>query len=137
VARDAALRLLSERAVLNRMLCRELIEANGHWPDRRSSTALSILLKWVAENFPDSIRVEPRPADGLDQMIVSEEAQILLAEVRAGAQVGEAFFMLMAADNSIQSEHDKAILRERLANYSEHHAVAIRPPWFVEAKWNR
>jgi hypothetical protein len=135
VERDAALRLLSERAVLTRMLCRELAEAKGRLPDRRASTALSILLSWIAENFPESVRISPHPSDGLDQMAVAEEGRGLFAEVRAGAQVGEAFFMFTTADNSIAFEQDKAVLRERLESYWAKHAVAVRPPWFVDSEW--
>jgi hypothetical protein len=135
VERDAALRLLSERAVLTRMLCRELVEAKGDLPDRRASTALSILLSWIAENFPQSVRIEPRPSDGLDQMAVSEEGRGLLAEVREGAGVGEALFMLMTADSSIAAKHDKVILKDRLESYWAKHGVAVRPPWFVDSKW--
>jgi hypothetical protein len=135
VERDAALRLLSERAVRTRALCRELVESKGHFPDRRASTVLSSLLSWIVENFPESVRAEPRPSDGLDQMVVPEEGRGLLAEIREGAQVGEAFFMLMTADNSIAAEQDKALLQERLESYWTKHAVAVRPPWFVDGKW--
>jgi hypothetical protein len=131
VERDAALRLLSERAVLTRMLCRELLGANGRLPDRRASIALSLLLRWIAENLPGSVGLDPRPSDGLDQMAALEEDGGLLAEIRAGAQVGEAFFMLMTADNTIQSEQDKTVLRERLESYWANRAVALRPPWFL------
>ena len=136
VERDAALRLLSERAVLTRSLCRELVEAGARLPDRRASTALSLLLRWIAENLPESVRVSPRPSDGLDRMAVAEEGRGLLAEIRAGAEVGDAFFMLMTADNSIAGEQDKAVLRERLESYWAKHAVAVRPPWFVDSQWS-
>jgi hypothetical protein len=135
VERDAALRLLSERVVLTRMLCRELDEAKEQWPDRRVSTALSILLGWIAENFPEAVRVSPRASDGLDQMAVSEESRALIAEVRDGAAVAEAYFMLMTADNSVAADHDKAVLREKLESYWTKYAVAARPPWFVDGKW--
>jgi hypothetical protein len=95
------------RAVLTRILCRELVEAQGDLPDRRVSTALSILLSWIAQHFPESR--EPYPSDGLDQMAVTEERQSLLAEVRDETQVGQAFFMLMTADSSIAANHDKAV----------------------------
>jgi hypothetical protein len=51
--------------------------------------------------------------------------------VQDGAKVGEALFMFMYAD----SEHDKTMLRERLETYWVKHAVAVRPPWFVDSKW--
>jgi hypothetical protein len=43
VERDQAVRLLTERAVLTRALCRELLESDGSFSDRRSSTALVLL----------------------------------------------------------------------------------------------
>jgi hypothetical protein len=92
-------------------------------------------LTWIAENFPESVRIEPHPSDGLDQIAVSEEGRALLAEIREGAQVGEALVMLMTADSSIAAKHDKAILQERLESYWAKHAAAVRPPWFVESKW--
>jgi hypothetical protein len=134
VERDTALRLLSERAVLTRMLCRELVESNGDLPDRRVSTALSILLIWIARNCPESVKVEPHPSDGLDRMAIPEGGQDLLAEIREGARVGEAFFMFMTADTSRQAKHDEAVLRERLEHYWARHSVAVRPPWLVGAE---
>jgi hypothetical protein len=68
-------------------------------------------LSWIAENFPESVRFEPRPSDGLNQLAVAEEGCGLLAEVQEGAWVGEAFFMFMTADKSIAFEQDKAVLR--------------------------
>jgi hypothetical protein len=135
VERDAALRLLSERAVLTRMLCRELLEAEEALPDRRVDTAFSILLSWIAQNFPESTRTEPHPSDGLDRMTVPEEGCHLLAEIADGAQVGEALFMWLTAETRMDADHDKAILRERLENYWAKHRLAVRPPWSVDDKW--
>jgi hypothetical protein len=137
VERDTALHLLSQRAVLTRMLCRELAEAKGRLPDRRVSSALSMLLSWITQNFPESIwsplpsdgREHPRPSDGLDQMAVSDEGRGLLEEVREGTRVGEALFMVMTTDSST------TVLQERLDTYWAKRAVAIRPPWFVDGKW--
>lgn len=135
VERDAALRLLSERAVLTRMLCRELLEAKEALPDRRVDTAFSILLRWIAENFPESVRTEPHASDGLDRMTVPEAGRHLLAETTDGARVGEALFMWLTADTMMDADHDKAILRERLESYWAKHPLAVRPPWFVDDKW--
>ncbi len=131
VERDAALRLLSERAVLTRMLCRELAEARGRLPDRRVSTALSILLIWIGRAFPHPSGWEPRPTDGLDKLAVSEEGGGLLAEVRDGALVADALYLYMYADSTA----DKAVLSERLASYWTKHGAAVRPPWFIDDKW--
>jgi len=88
-------------------------------------------LRFIADNFPESVGVEPRPSYGLDQMQVAQEGRGLLAEVREGAQVGDAYFMWMTCD----SEPDRAVLRKRLENYWAKHAVAVRPPWFVDSRW--
>jgi hypothetical protein len=117
------------------MLCRELLEAKGPLLDRRAVVALSSLLRWIGENFPESISVEPHPSDGLDRMAIPEGGLDLLAEVRDGAQVGEALFRLMTADTMLQSSSDKAVLQERLENYWAKHDKAVRPPWFVDGKW--
>lgn len=135
VERDAALRLLSERAILTRMLCRELLEAKEALPDRRVDTAFSMLLSWIAENFPESVRTEPHASDGLDRMTVPEEGRHLLAEIADGAQVGEALFMWLTADTRMDADHDKAILGERLDGYWAKHLLAVRTPWFVDDKW--
>ena len=68
---DAAVRLLAERAALTRAVCRELQEAKSFLA-RRPKTALSLLLAWIASHFPDCVRFEPQPADGLEQMTVPE-----------------------------------------------------------------
>src|SRR5437870_381942 len=103
VERDTAVRLLTERAVLTRAVCRELLDAAGRFDDRRPCTALAILLQWLRQNLPESVRIEPHPSDGIDGMVVPGTCQALLQEVRGGAQVGEALFMLLTADNSIQA----------------------------------
>jgi hypothetical protein len=121
--------------VLTRMLCGELREAKGHLPDRRAGTALSILLGWIAQNFAESVRVEPHASDGLDRMAIPEEGRDLVAEVRDGSQVAEALSMLMTADTSSDARHDEAVLRERLESYWAEHGAAVRPPWFEDGKW--
>ena len=45
VERDQAIRLLTERATLTRMVCRELLDSDIGKPDRRPQTALFQLLR--------------------------------------------------------------------------------------------
>ena len=52
VARDQALHLLTERAVLTRAVCRELQDSVGDFGGRRPRTALALLLRWVQDAFP-------------------------------------------------------------------------------------
>lgn len=133
VERDQAIRLLTERAVLTRALCRELLEADERFNDRRSGTALSLLLQWVVQNLPQSVRVEPHPSDGIDSMAVPEDCRELLREIHDGAQVGEALFMLMTADNSLQADGDRARIRKRLDDYWTNHQNAAPAPSLFSA----
>jgi hypothetical protein len=138
VERDAALHLLSERAVLTRMLCCELCEAK-ELPDRRVNTAYSMLLTWIAQNFPEDfpepMRLSPRPSHGLNRTAVPDEGRHLLAEIVDGARVGEALYMWNIQDIRSEAARAEAALRERLENYWAHHGNAVRPPWFFDGKW--
>jgi hypothetical protein len=123
---DHTVRLLSERAVLTRSVCLELLESDGNFADRRPCSALFLLLRWVRQHFSEHVHVEPHPSDGLKQMIVPESCQLLFTEVLDGTQVGEALFMLLTADNSIQSSNDNKVIRERLDAYWSHHSKPAR-----------
>ncbi|MFT3880739.1 MAG: hypothetical protein QM703_13875 [Gemmatales bacterium] len=128
---DNAIHLLSERAVLTRSVCRELLECEGNFADRRPRLALSHLLSWVQHHFPEHVHVEPHPSDGLKHMIVPDSYQLLYAEVLDGAYVSEALFMLMIADNSIQSSNDKKGIRERLDAYWSRHSKPVRVGFLI------
>jgi hypothetical protein len=128
VERDHAIRLLTERAVLTRALCRELLDSDGVFNTRRAGTVLSWLLNWVSYSVPDSIRVEPHASDGLDSMVVPENCGELLQEIKDGARVCDDFFMLLTADNSIQSEGDRARIRKSLDAYWIEHEHAAQAP---------
>jgi hypothetical protein len=125
VERDQATRLLTERATLTRMVCRELLDSDIEMADRRPQVALLQLLRWFIDNIAAFVRVETRAGDGLDQMIVPEGCQELVAEIGAGAQVCNALFMLMTADNGLQAQHDRAIIRDRLASYWAQHRLPV------------
>jgi hypothetical protein len=97
--------------------------------------ALEILLQWIWQHLPDSVRIEAHPADGIDRMIVPDGCERLLEEVRAGAQVGEALSMLLTADNPLQARGDEAVIRERLEAYwKTHGSAAPAPP--AMASWS-
>jgi hypothetical protein len=126
VERDNAIHLLTERAVLTRMVCFELVDiVRRRSVDRRVHTALSLLLAWVHEKMPGSVRVEPHPADGINEMTIPAGYEKLVEEIRAGAQVGEALFMYYTADTSYQADQDWASVQERLAQYWAEHRVPI------------
>ncbi len=72
------------------------------------------------------VRVEPHCGDGLDTMIVPSGCEELFDEIRDGVIVGEAFFMLLTADTSLQLSVDEKVLRDRLAAYYEKHRSPVR-----------
>jgi hypothetical protein len=126
VERDNAIHLLTERAVLTRMVCFELVDiVHRRSVDRRVHTALSLLSGWVHEKMPGSVRVEPHPADGINEMTIPAGYEKLVEEIRAGARVGEALFMYYTADTSYQADQDWASVQERLAQYWAEHRVSI------------
>lgn len=128
VERDLAIRILTERAVLTRALCRELLDSGESFSNRRTNTVLGFLLQWVSHYLPASVRVEPHPSDGIDSMTVPDDCRELVREIRDGAQVGEAFFMLLTADNSLQSDGDRSRLQKRLDSYWVDHPSAASAP---------
>jgi hypothetical protein len=125
VERDQAIRLLTERAVLTRMVCRELFETNPDHFDRRPLVALHHLLGWIATHYPDSLRGEPHAADGLDGIEIPKGLEALFQEIKAGAKVCEAFFMLTTADNDIQYTSDRVHLSARLESYWQSHPTPV------------
>lgn len=125
---DQALRLLTQRAVLTRALCQELFDSKGHFSDRRSTAALSILLQWIAQNLPESVRGEPHSSGGLEQMVVPDDCRELFREIQDGAQVGEALFLLVTADNTFQTDASQAQLQKKLDAYWANHSSAAPAP---------
>ncbi|MFN0021215.1 MAG: hypothetical protein ACKVP0_23450 [Pirellulaceae bacterium] len=133
VDRDRAIHLLTQRAVLTRSLCQELRDAaSADFNGRRIGVALGLLLRWVSENMPESVRVEPHPSDGIDQMVVPEMCQELVQEIRDGAAVGEALFMLYTADTPTQAQGDKERITKHLESYWAKHAGPVYSPTIYE-----
>lgn len=142
VERDIAVRLLAERAILTRAVCRELAESNGSFADRRPCVALYFLLRWIRETLPESLQIktasgdlynrEPRPSDGLDRMVVPSGCAALLEELRAGASVGDALSRLLTADNPMEASYDKATIQEGLSSYWARHETSVRAPSPIE-----
>jgi hypothetical protein len=125
VEQDQAIRLLAERATLTRMVCRELMDSDLCGSDRRPQTALFLLLRWIGETQRQFVRIEPRADDGLEHMIVPEGYAELVPEIEAGSQVCNALFMLTTADNKLQADSDRAVIKARLATYWERHALPV------------
>jgi hypothetical protein len=115
VDRDRAWWLLRERVVLTTAVCHELRRTNGDYTDWRARAALDLLRRWVGERY--EANVETHPSDGLDQMLVPEGAEELMAELRAGTEVCEALAMLWTADTRREFEGDSAAIRRLLDRY--------------------
>jgi hypothetical protein len=115
VDRDRAWWLLHERVVLTTAVCHELRRTNGDYTDWRTRAALDLLRRWVGERY--EANVETHPSDGLDQMLVPESAEELMAELRAGTEVCEALAMLWTADTRREFEGDSAAIRRLLDQY--------------------
>ncbi len=128
VPRDRALSLLAERAVLTRAVCQELREAGESYASRRTRASLWALLQWVRSNCAESVRVEPQADDGIDQMVQPPGTDVLVAEIRAGAKVCDAFFMLLTADSPHQADGDKAKLHSELDDYWTKHSAPVAVP---------
>jgi len=125
VERDQAIWLLAERAVLTRMVCCELREADIGGSCRRPQAALSQLLQWINENLGKFVWIEAHADDGIDQMVVPAGYEQVVVEIRAGAQVCCALFMLSTADTLVQAEGDRAVIRKRLAAYWSQHPLPV------------
>ena len=128
VERDQAARLLTDRATLTRMVCRELAESDINGLDRRPQAALYLLLRWIVEQQSEHVRGEPRADDGLEQMIVPEGYEEIVSELKAGAQVCNALFMLFTADTALQATHDRERIQRHLVAYWERHSKPVSMP---------
>lgn len=128
--RRESLLLLNARAVLTRLVCQELLASNGDFENGRCLVALNLLLKWIQENFPESIVFEPRAGDGLDQMFVPDDSVGLFEEIKAGVQVCDALWMLTFSDTPSETTSDKLRISGCLSEYwSKHAEVAHAPPF--------
>jgi hypothetical protein len=123
VARDQALHLLTERAVLTRAVCRELKDSGGNFYGRRPGAAFVMLLQWIQrQNLPSTAR------GGLNVMVVPDDCQDLLREIRDGAEVCEALGMLFTADTPREVEGDSEKIAKRLDAYWKAHGQIVNAP---------
>ncbi len=129
VERDRALHLLTERAVLTRAVCNELLNSDLNSYNWRAHAALSFLLRWICKTMPTVVRTTPCAGDGIDQMAVPEGYDKILDEIRAGAEVAELLQALYTADTRHEADKDRARLRERLDRYWAAHNNAVSMTW--------
>jgi hypothetical protein len=113
---DKALWLLTDRALMTRLVCHEVDQVSSR-VGRRPIAALEMLLKWVAQTYPDSVWVEPHARDALELMVVPEGAEELYEEIVDGAEVCEVLFMACTAETPTALAHDLRRLREAANQY--------------------
>lgn len=122
-----ALSLLLQRAVLTRMVCRELIDKPEPKITRssRASAAMNLLTAWVASTLVATDDISPWSA--IDEMLVPEGCDDLIEEIRDGAKVCEALSMLDSADTYSEWRGDMSRIEASLdAYWSKHGAPAVR-----------
>jgi hypothetical protein len=133
IGTDQALHLLIQRAVLTRTVCRELLDSGGVFNGRRPRNAIALLSRWVKDTFPE---VEPfggiAVSYGLDDMIVPG-CEDLLQEITDGAEVCEAFDLLIYGD-TCDVESDKEAIAKALDAYWKAHSQIVHTPerWAVD-----
>jgi hypothetical protein len=127
VSRFEARQLLLQRAVLTRMVCRELFEKPG--PKRcrssRADAALDLLMGWIYSQ--PQCPISPRPSSGIDSMVVPDGCSELLEEIRNGAAVCDALTWLDSADTDSEWESDMSRIEAALESYwNKHNSPTIR-----------
>jgi hypothetical protein len=122
VSRDQALR------------CRELLDSGGVFNGMRPLTAIALLSRWVKRTFPE---IEPlgglAVSYGLDDMVVPEGCEDMLREIQDGAEVCEAFDLLIYGD-TCDVESDNEAIAKSLDAYWKAHAQIVHTPerWAVD-----
>ena len=132
VGRDQALHLLTERAVLTRSVCRELLDSGGVFNGMRPLTAIALLSRWVKATFPEIVPLGGLAVSyGLDDMVVPEGCEDVLREISDGAEVCEALDLLIYGDTCDVESDKEAIAKSsrRLLESSCSDRASARAGW--------
>ena len=133
VGRDQALHLLTQRAVLTRSVCRELLDSGGVFNGMRPLTALALLSRWVKNTFPETEPLGLAVWDGLNDMVVPEGCEDLLREIQDGAEVCDRLVMLNYGDTCDVESDKEAIAKGRDAYWKAHAQIVHTPErWAVD-----
>ena len=127
VTRFEARELLFQRAVLTRMVCRELLDKPEAELCRssRADSALGFLMQWIYSQ--PQCPADPKPSSGIDTMIVPDGCLELLEEIRDGAVVCDALTWLDTADKDDEWESDMSRIKKALDNYWNKHKSPTIP----------
>lgn len=127
VDRFEAIDLLVQRAVLTRLVCRELLDrTEGKFSRWRTGSALGFLMQWI-NALPDSDQYQGASA-GIDSMTVPGDCLHLVAEIRDGARVCDALVMLQSADTPSDVMNDMMCLEKELEKFWRKHSSPALPP---------
>lgn len=127
VDRFEAIDLLVQRAVLTRLVCRELVERrDGKFSRWRTDIALRFLMQWIS-SLPGPEKFL-HPWSRLDTMLAPNDCLHLVDEIRDGARVCDALTLLQCADTDSDAESDLVNLEKALNDYWEKHSIAAFPP---------
>ena len=122
IERDEAINLLTMRAVLTRMVCREASECNGKFLYRRTGTALGLLGRWLADNWPAEDYLLGQRYSTLNPAFVPDDCQDLAEEIIDGGLVCDGIRMIQTSDNDTEFDSDSFRINEALKNYWEKHS---------------
>lgn len=127
VDRFEAIDLLVQRAVLTRLVCRELSDRTDERFSRwRTDRSLNFLMQWINSSL------EPgdyfKPSFGIDAMSAPDDCLHLIDEIRDGARVCDALAMLQTADTESDVMNDMMNIEEQLRIYWQKHGNAALPP---------
>jgi hypothetical protein len=133
VGRDQALHLLTERAVLTRAVCRELLDSGGVFNGMRPLTALALLSRWVKDTFPQSEPFGLTAREWLDDMVVPEGCEDMLREIQDGVEVCDRLIMFNYGD-LCDVESDREAIAKSLDAYWKAHDQIVHTPerWAVD-----
>ena len=133
VGRDQALHLLTERAVLTRAVCRELLDSGGVFNGMRPLTALALLSRWVKDTFPKSEPFSLTAREWLDDMVVPEGCEDMLREIQDGAEACDLLILHKYGD-TCDYESDREAIAKSLDAYWKAHAQIVHTPerWAVD-----
>jgi len=116
VERGEAINLLTMRAVLTRMVCREASECKGRFLNGRPGVSLWLLGQWIDQYWPIELHPFNRYAT-LGAIFVPDDCQELADEIITGGAVCEAIKMIQTSDNDTEYQSDSFRINEALQKY--------------------
>ena len=124
VERDEAIRLLTMRAVMTRMVCREASECNGKFLHSRPGASLWLLGQWLVDNWPEEEYLWGQRYSTLNPTLVPDDCRDLADEIIDGGLVCDEIRGIQTSDNDSEYQSDSIRINEALKNYWGKHSTA-------------